>query len=68
MKFFRLNGWQRLWVVVSLVWLVCVFFLSIDDVLSIRQLALIWLVPSIGVYLLGLGVGWVWRGFKSEGK
>ena len=68
MKFFRLKGWQRLWVVASLVWLVCVFFLSIDDVLSIRQLALIWLVPSIGVYLLGLGVGWVWRGFKSEGK
>jgi len=29
------------------------------------EAALIWVVTSVGLYLLGLGVAWVWRGFKE---
>jgi len=56
MKFFKVNGWQRLWVVASLVWLVCVFFLSINEVIPIVVFLMMWIMPSVGVYLLGLGV------------
>ena len=69
----NLNGWQRLWVVVSLVWLALLAFLALVVIESGRTprlelLALAWFVPSVGLYLLGLGVGWVWRGFKLKGE
>jgi hypothetical protein len=30
-----------------------------------QQMAMLWLIPAIGVYGLGWSVGWVWRGFRK---
>ncbi len=70
MKLKDLNGWQRLWVVVSVLWLLFLALFAAAAIESGRVpplglLALIWVVTSVGLYLLALGVGWVWRGFKE---
>ena len=35
---------------------------------NIGLLSLVWLLPSVGLYLLGLAVVWVWHGFKLKGE
>lgn len=89
-----LNGWQRLWVLVSVTWLVPVLLLSYqrwppadkyadpDPILAVlaevqHSLALdrgavignaaaLWLLPSVALYALGVGVTWVGGGFRER--
>ena len=100
----RLNGWQRLWVLVVVIYFfpVCLITLvtfpeSAQTLPSTSQSALMftpeelaavgykppipksiifetithiglgllfWILPSIALYTLGWGIGWVYRGFK----
>jgi hypothetical protein len=74
----HMNGWQRLWLLASVLWAVVILALSgilqsdgdpavpsADLVLFVVRL---WIVPVAAVYALGLGVSWVGRGFLIERK
>jgi hypothetical protein len=68
----RLNGWQRLWVFLTAIWLAC-WLAGIAVVLSLDGFepeAILYVVPALGipagVYALGLGWAWVIRGFKQS--
>jgi hypothetical protein len=74
----RINGWQRLWLLASIVWAVVVLRLagtfqfdgdqsapSANEALLVVRL---WLVPVAAVYGFGLGLAWVRRGFQVEAK
>ena len=74
----RLNGWQRLWLVASILWAVAILVLggilqfdgnqtvrSASEVLFVVRL---WIVPVAAVYGFGLGLAWVRRGFQVESK
>ena len=74
----RINGWQRLWLLASIVWAVVILALagvlqfdgdrtvpSANEVLSVVRL---WIVPVVAVYGLGLGLAWVRRGFQVESR
>lgn len=63
----RLNGWQRLWVVATAVWL-SLFAL----ILALDPRAVSWLFaalafgPPIVVYAIGAGIGWALSGFREK--
>ena len=67
-----LNGWQRLWLMASILWAVVVLALaggSPDDGWTIQSALFVvrlWIVPAGSVYALGLGLTWVMRGFHAE--
>ena len=68
-----LNGWQRLWLLASILWAVVVLALAgIPERSWTMQSALfavrLWVVPVAAVYVLGLGLAWVMRGFQAEAK
>ena len=70
----RINGWQRLWLLASLLWAVAILALTGtlqsggDQTVPIVNVALLmvrlWLVPVVAVYGFGLGLSWVRRGFQ----
>jgi hypothetical protein len=75
----RINGWQRLWVLASILWAVIilalagVFFQSPGDqtAASANEALLVlrlWIVPVAAVYVFGFGLAWVRRGFQVESK
>jgi len=67
----RLNGWQRLWVFLSVPFVIAglvVFYdaivkLSSSDLGAAFGIGLAW--PAT-MYAIGWGVAWVRRGFKSD--
>ena len=74
----RLNGWQRLWLVASILWAVAILVLggilqfdgnqtvrSASEVLFVVRL---WIVPVAAVYGFGVGLAWVRRGFQLESR
>ncbi len=74
----RINGWQRLWLLASILWAVVILVLagilqsagdrtvpSANVVLFVMRL---WIVPVASVYGFGLGLAWVRRGFQVESK
>jgi hypothetical protein len=74
----RINGWQRLWLVASILWAVVILLLagilqsdgyqtvpSANGTLFAMRL---WIVPVAAVYGLGLGLAWVRRGFQLESR
>ena len=72
----RINGWQRLWLLASILWAVVILALagqfdgdqtlpSADEALFVVRL---WIVPVAAVYAFGLGLVWVMRGFRVEAK
>jgi hypothetical protein len=74
----RINGWQRLWLLASILWAVVILVLagvlqsdgnqtppSVKVVLFVVRL---WIVPVLAVYGFGLGLAWVRRGFQIESK
>ena len=68
-----LNGWQRLWLVASILWAVVVLALAgTPDRGWTMQSALfvvrLWIVPVAALYGFGLGLAWVRRGFQVESK
>ena len=70
-----LNGWQRLWLLASILWAVVILLLAgilqhnrdqtVQDALFVVRL---WIVPVVTVYGFGLGLAWVRRGFRIESK
>ena len=70
----RINGWQRLWLLASILWAAVILLLSGilqpdgDQIVPSATEALLvvrlWLVPVAAVYGLGLGLAWVRRGFQ----
>ena len=74
----RINGWQRLWLVASILWAVVILFLAgsfqsdSDQTVPSANVALLvvrlWIVPVAAVYGFGLGLAWVRRGFQLESK
>ena len=74
----RINGWQRLWLLASVLWAVVILALagilqsdgdqtvpSANEAMFVVRL---WIVPVAAVYGLGLGLDWVRRGFQVESK
>jgi hypothetical protein len=68
-----LNGWQRLWLLASILWAVVILALAgMPDRGWTMQSALfvvrLWIMPVAVVYAFGLGLVWVMRGFRVEAK
>ena len=67
-----LNGWQRLWLLASILWAVVLALAGMPDRGWTMQSALfvvrLWIVPVAAVYGFGLGLAWVRRGFQVESK
>jgi hypothetical protein len=73
----RINGWQRLWLVASILWAAVILLLAGilqsdgDQTVPSANVALfvrLWVVPVAAVYGFGLGLAWVRRGFRHESK
>ena len=74
----RINGWQRLWFVASILWAAAVLLLAgrlqSDGDLTVPSdnavlfVVRLWIVPVAAVYGFGLGLAWVRRGFQLESK
>ena len=68
-----LNGWQRLWLLASMLWAAVILALAgkpdsgwtMQSALFVVRL---WVVPVAVVYGFGLGLAWVHRGFQVESK
>ena len=70
-----LNGWQRLWLLASILWAVAILLLSgilqpgrDQTVQSALLVVRLWIVPVAAVYGFGLGLAWVRRGFQVESR
>ena len=74
----RINGWQRLWLLASILWAVVILVLAGilqfdgDQTVPSANVALfvvrLWIVPVAAVYGFGLGLVWVRRGFQVESR
>jgi hypothetical protein len=69
----RVNGWQRLWLLASILWAVVILALAgMPDRAWTMQSALfvarLWIVPVVAAYGVGFGLVWVRRGFGVESK
>ena len=74
----RINGWQRLWLLASILWAVVILALAgmlqfggdrtVPSANEALFLARLWIVPVAAVYGLGLGLAWVRLGFQVESK
>jgi len=72
----HLNGWQRLWLLASLVWAVAILALAgifqssgheaIPSANMVLFLVRLWIVPVAAGYASGLGVAWVRHGFHVQ--
>ena len=74
----RINGWQRLWLLASILWAVAILVLAgilqldgdqaVPSANAVLLVVRLWLVPVASVYVFGLGLAWVRRGFQGESK
>ena len=74
----HINGWQRLWLLGSILWAVAILALAGrfqsggDQVVPSANMILfvvrLWIVPVAAVYAFGLGLAWVRRGFQVASK
>ena len=74
----RINGWQRLWVLASILWAVVILVLSgilqsdgdqtVPSANVVLFVVRLWIVPVSAVYGFGLGLARVRRGFQVESK
>ena len=76
----KLNGWQRLWVLLSVLWVLGSVLSSVLSVLDLGVLSLaedatgktflfmgILFAPPLALYILGFAVEWVIWGFRNQG-
>ena len=74
----RISGWQRLWLLASILWAVVILALAgilqsdgnhtVPSANVILFLVRLWILPVAAVYGFGLGLVWVRRGFQVEAK
>ena len=69
----HINGWQRLWLLASILWALVVLALSgtlqsVPSAHAVLFVMRLWIVPVAAVYALGIGLAWVGRGFHVESK
>ena len=74
----HLNGWQRLWLLASIVWAVLILALAGilrpggDGAVPGAEMFLfvvrLWILPVAAVYAFGLGLAWVGRGFQAKSQ
>jgi hypothetical protein len=74
----HINGWQRLWLLASILWAVVILVLAgilqsdgdqtVPSTNMILFLVRLWIVPVAAIYGLGVGLAWVGRGFQVESK
>lgn len=72
----HINGWQRLWLLASILWAVVILAVSgilqsghaIPSGQMVMFVVRLWIVPVAAVYALGFGLAWVGRGFRVESK
>jgi hypothetical protein len=74
----HINGWQRLWILASIVWAIVILALAgvlqsggdraVPSANMVLFLMRLWIVPVAAVYGFGLGLAWVGRGFQVESK
>ena len=74
----HINGWQRLWLLASILWAVAILALAgrfqsnSDQIAPSMNMVLfalrLWIVPVVATYALGLGLTWVARGFQVASK
>lgn len=74
----HINGWQRLWLVASVVWAVVILALAgffqfggdqaVPSGTMVVFLVRLWVVPVAAVYASGLALAWVRRGFQIESQ
>ena len=74
----HINGWQRLWLVASILWAVVILALSgivqsdgdqaVPSAKMVLFVVRLWIVPVAAVYGFGLGLAWVRRGFQVESR
>ena len=74
----HINGWQRLWLLASILWAVAILALAgilqpagdhtIPSANAVLFVVRLWIVPVAAVYGFGLGLAWVRRGFQVESK
>jgi hypothetical protein len=65
----KLNGWQKLWVLAVILWgiIIIVAASGAGERLNLFKAFGVWLVPSIGIYLLGWVTVWAnGRALKKE--
>ena len=72
----HLNGWQRVWLLASILWAVAIVALAgrfqsnADQLAASTNLVLfavrLWIVPVAATYLFGYALAWVRRGFQSN--
>jgi len=73
-----LTGWQRLWILASVLWAVVILALAgvlqsgggqtVPSATTALFVMRLWIVPVAAVYGFGLGLAWVRRGFQVESK
>jgi hypothetical protein len=66
-----LNGWQRLYLLASILWAVVILALAGTPdhgwtMQSAMFVVRLWIVPVAAVYAFGLSLDWVMRGFRAE--
>ena len=71
-----INGWQRLWLLASILWAVVILALAgilqsdgdhaVPSANMILFVVRLWIVPVAAVYGFGRGLAWVGRGFQVE--
>jgi hypothetical protein len=74
----HINGWQRLWLLGSILWAVVILALAgrfqsdggqmVPSANMVLLVVRLWIVPVAAVYVFGLGLAWVRRGFQVESK
>ena len=74
----HINGWQRLWLLASILWAVVILALAgilqadgdhaVPSAHMVLFVVRLWIVPVAAVYGFGLGLAWVGRGFQGESK
>ena len=74
----HINGWQRLWLLASILWAVVILALAgffqfdgdqeVPSANMVLFLVRLWVVPVAAVYAFGLGLAWVRRGFQVESQ
>ena len=72
----HLNGWQRAWLLASILWAVVIVALAGrfqsngDQVAASTNMVLfavrLWIVPVAAAYAFGHGLVWVRRGFQGS--